>query len=199
MEQRRGCGWRKVGGIYLVGEGLAMECGRLPFALHVCPVCKAGVKFSRGWTWLDWKNYAGDCLQGCACHNRNCAVCLPRFDQYGLMWVGEKHYSPESFVIEALQMGVSKRIASIPRGFKVGESWVLLAHKKALPEEPDGNGEQNRSGIFYAFRPARIEQLVRESDLTEEKKELLKKRGITPVEVPDNWGSKVKSAEMLFE
>jgi RecJ-like exonuclease len=31
-------------------------------------------------------------------------------------------------------MGLSRRISAIPRNFKVGETWVLLAHPKAMSE-----------------------------------------------------------------
>jgi len=41
-------------------------------------------------------------------------------------------------------------------------------------------------GIFCAFRPQRIEKLIRESDATPEELKKLEKRGITPIKVPDN-------------
>jgi hypothetical protein len=33
---------------------------------------------------------------------------------------------------EAARMGVSRRITAVPRDFKVGETWVLLGHRKAI-------------------------------------------------------------------
>lgn len=51
IEAKRGCGFRKVGGTYLVSEGEGMPCDRLPIKLDVCPVCSHGFKRSRGWTW----------------------------------------------------------------------------------------------------------------------------------------------------
>jgi len=53
-EEKRGCGYRKVGAMYLCGMGIPVECDRLPYELTVCRVCGAGVKQSRGFTWLDW-------------------------------------------------------------------------------------------------------------------------------------------------
>ena len=50
VEARRGCGYRKVGGLYLVGPKLEAGCGRLPL-VHVCPVCQSGIKQTRGWVW----------------------------------------------------------------------------------------------------------------------------------------------------
>jgi hypothetical protein len=53
--------------------------------------------------------------------------------QAGLIWVGEGHYSTvEKFHTEALEMGISRRINVVPNGFTVGETWVLLAHPKAI-------------------------------------------------------------------
>ena len=54
-ESERGCGFRKKGGLYLVSEGLAAPCGKLPIPLTVCPVCGQGIKPSRGWTWINGK------------------------------------------------------------------------------------------------------------------------------------------------
>ena len=33
---------------------------------------------------------------------------------------------------EASKMGVSRRITAVPRDFVVGETWVLLGHRKAI-------------------------------------------------------------------
>ena len=59
IEAKRGCGYRKVGGIYLVGDGLSAVCDRLPYPLEVCRVCGAGIKPSRGIQWLDGKEFFG--------------------------------------------------------------------------------------------------------------------------------------------
>ena len=53
VEAKRGCGYRKVGGLYLVSDGLGIPCDRLPITLEVCPCCGAGIKPARGWTWVD--------------------------------------------------------------------------------------------------------------------------------------------------
>jgi len=44
---------------------------------------------------------------------------------------------------------------------------------------------EKKLGIFCAFIPKRVEKLVWESELTDEKREQLEKRGITPVSIPD--------------
>ena len=53
IEEKRGCGYRQVGGIYLVGDGLAIGCDRLPFPLGACPACGAGIHFTRSITEID--------------------------------------------------------------------------------------------------------------------------------------------------
>jgi hypothetical protein len=41
VEPKRGCGYRKVGGIYLVSGGEGRPCGCLQIPLHTCPSCRA--------------------------------------------------------------------------------------------------------------------------------------------------------------
>ncbi len=188
VEAIRGCGYRKVGGLYLCGGGAGMDCDRLPYELEVCPTCGAGVKFSRGFTWLDWGKYAGD-HENCNDHRLpRCVVCEPIAEEqpYGLLWVGESFYTPEAFIKEALQMGVSRRIAAIPRNLKLGETWVLFASIKACGERKDEDGKTvGIPGVFYAFRPQRLELLIWESGATEEKLAELEKKHITPIIIPD--------------
>lgn len=182
IEDERGCGFRKVGGLYFVGAGLGLLCDRMPFTLTLCPVCGHGIKFSRGFQWVDWYQYAGE-HRPCECPNL-CPMCHPiEGRKMGLMWVGDKFYSPAEFMREAEEMGVSKRINSIPKNFVVGEDWILLAHKKAGDLDEQG---KPTPAIFYGFKPHRVEMLIYESDCTPEMREKMAKRGITPVIVPDN-------------
>lgn len=190
VEQMRGCGYRVVGGLYLCGQGQSMHCDRLPYELELCPVCGSGVKFTRGWTWLDWAKYAGD-HEGCRdAVLPMCRVCIPHEEEqpYGLLWVGEASYTPTSFIQEALIMGVSRRIPTIPHKLKLGETWVLCAHKKACGErrsEEAPFGLVGIPGVFYAFRPTSLELLIWQSEAKLEYLEDLAKRNITPVVIPD--------------
>ena len=196
VEQARGCGFRKVGGLYLVGEGASMSCDRLPFKIENCPVCGSGLKFSRAWTWLDWHKYAGDHVEGsrvCTCV-RICPVCWPMHEEqpYGLLWVGEKFYSPEAFVRESLQLGVSRRlpftgnIPRAPKNLKLGETWVLFAHKHVILTGKDEHGvDIYEPAIFHAFKPDRLELLIWESDATEERLDELEKAGVDAIIIPD--------------
>lgn len=192
VESARGCGYRKKGGLYFVTDGRGKHCGKLPIELNVCPCCGEGIKFSRGFTWVT----------GALIGSRECDIdpALFEIDQcgscpfnvtdpnkkFGLMWVGEKFYSPDAFTIEAAQKGISKRIASIPNNFKVGETWVWLAHIKAIKipftNELNQPCIEHRPGIFYAFRPTRIEYVITGNE-TEPELDAMEKRGITLVHV----------------
>lgn len=197
VEAKRGCGYRKVGALYLCGSGITITCDRLPFLIEYCPVCGSGIKFTQGFTWIDWEKFVGE-HKDCEDKHLMCYLCVPNIhpQPYGLMWVGEAYYSPEHSVKEALEMGVSKRIPFIPKELRLGETVVLLAHKKVvaiaelIPGSKDLRPEnfqysEFKPGIFYAFKPTVIEMLVYESELTDEKEEELKKRGITAIPIPD--------------
>jgi hypothetical protein len=170
IEARRGCGFRKVGGLYMVCGGAALVCDRLPFPVGACPCCGAGIKYARGWTWFQpFKIFGGDHAFDGACECPGaCPACYPSFHfgdegRAGLIWVGEKFYSPEEFLTESRDLGVSRRVSAIPRGFKVGETWVFVAHIKGNP--PKDALSDGTPGIFSAFRPTRIERIVKQSEL----------------------------------
>lgn len=193
IEGRRGCGYRKPGGIYLVGPPDGWACCKFPFPLTVCPTCGAGIHVSRGWTWVE----PGELFQppDCQAHDRKlwagatlrpCPLADPKtMGRAGLLWVGEKFYkSPGDFLQEARDQGISRRISVVPRGFKPGKTWVLLAHRKGYAI--GGNLETNQSNwlpaIFAVFRPRAIEYVVK-GDETDEELERLAGRGLTPVRV----------------
>lgn len=70
--------------------------------------------------------------------------------------------------------GVSRRLPgnSLPHGFVIGETWVMLAHRK---------GSENQTpAIFHAFKPAAVEYIVTGQE-TDKELAALGKRGITPV------------------
>jgi hypothetical protein len=99
------------------------------------------------------------------------------------MWVGETFYSPEGFVKEAKEQGISKRISAVPNHFKVGKTWVFLAHKHG------GRDLSNKRvpAIFHVFKPTRIEKIVSVSQYknTEEINKL-RTKGIIPIPVSDD-------------
>lgn len=184
IESSRGCGYRKPGGLYMVGGKFGVPCGVLPIPLTVCPCCNAGIKFSRGFAWIGRAVIdAQTCRSGELC--QHCEVWSDSHEHYGLMWVGEKFYpTPRQFVEEGYRQGISKKIPAVPKEFELGKDWILLAHRKAIDT---GNRDQDgmpilAPGIFQAFKPERIEYVVR-GDETDEELEKLQKRGITPVKV----------------
>lgn len=198
-ESRRGCGWRKPGGIYLVAPAPDAKCCRLPHILDICPCCGAGIKPTRGWTWVDvdklfWPNGYDEYHDKCPNNDWThiCPLSRPgTIGKAGLLWIGEQFYAtPEAFLMEAKSMGISRRIHSVPRDFKLGETWVLLAHRKgalAAHTAEDGlfKGEDMeiwQPAIFSVFKPAAMEYIVTGHE-DEESLEQLVKRGLTPVRV----------------
>jgi hypothetical protein len=213
VEAKRGCGYRKVGGLYMVGGGIGIPCDRLPFELTVCSCCGQGIKQARGWTWIDVAKFfqgphvlpigAGSIappekLWPCYCGGSQCPLCFQpeNMGRAGLLWIGEKFYKfPGQFVKEGVELGFSRRIKAVPQGFKIGETWVMLAHSKAVVTSqiaahtgPDTVVTETiyKPGIFYCWLPQRLEKIVVESSRGSEEITTLEKRGITPVFVPDS-------------
>lgn len=205
VEPRRGCGFRKINGLYFVGGGRPLYCDRLPIPLEICPVCKHGIKQTRGFTWVHVEELVGGLHPDCK-DDFPCPLCMTpdTLGLAGLLWIGEKFYkTPADFDREAAALGVSRRISAIPRGFKVGETWILFAHPKTVETFVDVVDEQGKQcefpltafgkrivykpGIFRVWKPERIEKILPESkrvahgELAE-----LAEKGITPVFVPDN-------------
>ena len=189
VEKKRGCGYRKVGGIYLAGDWSPSPCDRLPLAIKACPYCGEHPRFTRSMAGIApaalWGRHPNteECVDP-----PECQACYPSLREF-LMWVGSD-YTVESFRKEAQEMRVSKRIPTIPKDFKVGHSWVYLAKKRLIPTDDadwlPGMEEEKRGygpGVFMVWRPARIEKIV--TDLTpEEELKALVEQGITPVVVP---------------
>lgn len=189
-ESKRGCGYRKIGGLYLRSDQLGFKCGRLPIPLVVCPCCGHGFKASRGPTWVDADRLldnAPSCLEAPK-YCRLCPLQVLLDEGVGralLLWVGECFYpTPEHFKREAAVMGISRRLIAVPHGFKVGETLVLLAHAKAIMVGPREIGAEQQfvPGIFQIFRPQRVEVVVTGDEPDEVIDDYLK-RDLTPVKV----------------
>jgi len=200
----RGCGKRKPGGLYLVSGASSLSCCALPLQLTVCPCCGQGIKFFRGFGWIEPMALFQDieCRRELTTDEQlnrvvfNAGFCiLERLpDKMGLMWVGEKFYSVNEFTKEAATVGISKRIAQIPREFEVGKTWIALAHRKAVPVydlEKYGYSPAYLPGVFMFFKPSRIEYIITGSETTEFL-EGLEKRGITLVNVTGHVGEQTE-------
>jgi hypothetical protein len=208
-DKKRGCGWRKEGGLYLVSDGEGRSCGRLPIVLNVCPTCGGGIHQTRGWTWVDGGKLAA--TETCATGPETCKTCplAVEIGKVGLLWIGKKFYGkPADFLREAALQGISRRISAIPREFEVGKTWIWLAHTDVVknleppPVKPKLQGNDLTDdaelmaeyeealaayrtmlpGVFYLFRPTRIEYVVTGKE-TDEEIDAMVKRGITPVTI----------------
>jgi hypothetical protein len=187
IESARGCGYRKPGGKYLVGGSDAAPCCKLPFPLTVCSCCGAGIKQSRGFTWISTDLF---CSPPSVCKyspsDQVCPMSLPG-KKIGLLWVGEKYYpSTHAFKRESAMQGISKRIAQIPRDLVIGETWVSLAHKSAIVEilhYSDGSKDYKKyPGIFMVFKPTAIEYVITGKETDQQLDDMIT-RGITLVDV----------------
>ena len=203
IEKKRGCGYRKVGGLYLVGASKGFVCDSLPLQLFPCDCCGFDVPWPQvSFMWVN-KQYTGklnyvhrnreDKKCECLLH---CPICHPESNlqqKYGFLWVGKRYYTPESFAKESQEMGVCKRVSQIPKGLKLGETWVLLAHRE-VPINNKGNFGENglskaepekKPAIFYGFQPVRVEMPIWKSKATKKKLKELEEQAITPIIVPD--------------
>lgn len=176
-----------------MGGRLSSVCGKLPIPLTVCPCCNQGIKQTRGFSWI---SYALIKDAPCSRGDAWCRGCDPfnagfEKEKLGLIWVGGKFYeTPADFCNEAAKQGISRRLSQVPKDLVIGETWVLLAHRKAIVtyQRTEENGEDiavYSPGIFAAFKPDRLEYVVKG---TESKEELarLEKRGFRLVNViPD--------------
>ena len=189
VEARRGCGYRRIGRLYLVCDGIGFSCDRLPLPIEPCDTCGEQPRFNRGISGI-----RPDVLWGGhhPCEDKRlatfCATCTPPTAGF-LMWVGDD-YTVESVNAEAATLGISKRIPAIPKDLELGVDWVYLAKLKIIPngaqqwlpgqtDERAGYGP----GVFTTFRPTRIEKIV--SDLTPAAElDSLREQIITPVVVP---------------
>lgn len=185
-DSERGCGWRKPGGLYLVSGELTVSCGRLYLSLSVCHTCGCGVKASRGWTWVNLPTLVAE-NEPTKCDKSYCSQCplnphrAP--ERMGLLWVGEQFYkTPDAWIREAEHQGASRRIAAVPKDFVVGETWVLMAHRKAIQRLNEKGELSYTPGLIHAFKPTAIEYVIR-GDESDEELDRMAKRGITPIRI----------------
>lgn len=202
VEAKRGCGFRKAGGLYLVSDGLSEPCDRLPIPVVPCPCCGERIQQVRGFQWVT-RDYALKGARPCNLNDEHkhsaCVVCNPSImsqEKYGLIWVGEAFYpTMDDWATEAGKLGVSKRVSAIPKGVEIGVTWVLVAHPKGIPNPAAKAGtgldevsadEKFLPAICSAFRVKRIELIVTPSMKVQKWVKDLVKKGVTLVEVPEN-------------
>lgn len=190
-DRERGCGWRSEGGLYLMSDGESRGCGLMPLPLKTCPACGSGLEPSRSFRWIEPAKLFADQPKGCSKDDcDNCPLSEPRILTLGkalLDWVGKRYYkTPEAWLQEAREQGISRRIHAIPKGFVVGKTWVFLAHERAIEREslftPEGHEQTVTGAIYSVYKPNRIEYIVTGKE-TPEELEAMVARGITPVRV----------------
>ncbi len=197
VEGRRGCGWRKPGGIYLIAPPPDAPCGKLPIPLETCPTCGEGWRPSRAPRWVDSDKLKA--VKKCQLELSAVHLLCPLGEnlQTGralLIWVGEEHYAtPDEFLREAQAQGISRRLASVPRDFELGKTWVFLAHRVCITqtcencfgggcEKCAGKGLVMKPGLFTFLRPTALEYVVTGKE-TEEELTRLEERGLSLVQV----------------
>jgi hypothetical protein len=190
-EAKRGCGYRKPGGLYLVAGKLSAPCGKLPIPLHVCTTCGSGIKPQRAWQWIMPRLL----FSGAECRYEVCPTCplggaMP--ERGGLLWVGGAYYkAPEDFMREAMHQGISRRIPTVPKGFEPYKTMVYLAHREVVLPFRDGKHEVASTepcpAVFSAFIPTAVEYVVK-GDEGQEVLDRLEKRGLSLVKVERQQG-----------
>ena len=175
-------------GIYLMGNPVGQACERLPFPVETCPCCGGGSKVARSWRTITPSSIflpeiEPECDDGPHVIHRidgrvfskswpslitsghdhaNCPMCNPPDTKHGLVWIGHQHYTVASFLAEADERGVSKRLSAIPRNLEIGETFVYLAHIKAVGSIRDEGGMT--PGVFMVFKPTHIDLVIDDSD-----------------------------------
>lgn len=205
-ESERGCGYRKIGGLYLASDlGVQIACDALPLPLDPCGCCGFEPFPTRGLQrlkanyiqFLSDRKHKDMGIAECQ-DDAGCPVCYPWGNadrecdslNLGLMFVGGSYYTPKSFIEESLKLGVSKRIPEIPAWLILGKTWILLAHKEVplvdgVPVyELKGMAMQEpetKAVVFYAFKPQRVEVPLWKGSVTDEEIMLMERHGVTPV------------------
>lgn len=204
VESKRGCGYRSPGaggvGIYLVGPPGGEECERLPYPVTVCPVCGEGMRFSRAPRWVQPSelfalNIGPICDPRIKEHDHNrCVLCTPGLLEDALLvWIGKGHYATAAdFMLEADMMGISRKLASIPRGFEIGKDFIFFAHQNAIPDDVKFTIVDQKKvtdygwspGIFYVWRPAKVELVIDDpNDIPDKALNIQERHGADKVEL----------------
>lgn len=195
VEGVRGCGYRLVGGLYLVGSRYWSTCDRLKLEIPVCPCCGETPRPNRGMQPINAHKMFGEHRDIEECDDRRmCRICYPadtrhRSHKDYLIWVGREHYSEEEFSAEAELVGISRRIPHVPDGLSIGRSVIYLAMRgninRIIGASGDGSRAITANGIFMAFAPERLELLIWESEVNDLYIENLAERNITAIIIPD--------------
>jgi hypothetical protein len=137
--------------LYLVSDELGVVCPLLP-----TPLTALAPRI--GWTWVDPDSLLPHHRSWCKGQrirdpgNFPCPLREPGLlgNRAALLWIDDTHYpSSCDWIADACVRGPSLRTASVPDGFALRETWVLVAHARAFGNAP---------GIVHLFQPARLEE-----------------------------------------
>jgi hypothetical protein len=187
VESARGCGFRQWHGVYFMSGSFIEQCDRGIIEIEPCECCGERPRFNRGISRINPYQLFGkheilkektiDMMEDCRHLRKNpfCYMCDPPTHGF-LDWVGKDNYTPESFLKEAHEQGISRRLPkdAIPVDFVVGKSKVYLAMQglveKVEAETVGDKGKKprkiKRDGIFMAYIPTRIEKLFHAEEFT---------------------------------
>ena len=190
-KKERGCGTRKVGGLYLFFNfENTTSCPNLPLPIpDACPCCGEGITQARGLKYVTPSKLLPVITK--KCETPGCPVCNPPESKAGLLWVGNMFYSTKQFLDEAIAMGISKRVATVPISLKPGD-WVYFAHPAAIrvgsavfdeAEAPrKAKNTHTEPGIFLVAKLTEIQKIIKEEDAKDEQLiRSLELIGVTPV------------------
>lgn len=162
---KRGCGFRRIGGTYVVGEiptvsfNKSQICPNLPLNIPECPTCGHTIPFFRSIKKINPLELFLPPVN--KCKDKNCPFCNIPGERAWIMWVGKKYYTTDTFINEAITTGVSKRVPFRPEGFKDGD-WVYLAYPKVFEIPRKGKKSKWKPGFFCAFKAQQFERIIPE-------------------------------------
>jgi hypothetical protein len=176
IEKKRLNGYRQPGELYLVGKMAGFQCCKIPIELSDTDIPKKGIvpvpsSFIAGMCTGPIEHCVDQRMQGTTA---------------GMMWVHDKNYpSAAHFFQECRTRPVEMHIRKLHCGIKPGESWILLAHRKAIVDYGNGgcmgwideHGQAHsdviyKPGIFAMFKVEKIEFLVGDGTTNAELKKM---------------------------
>ena len=140
VEEIRGCGYRKIGGVYLVGDGPNGHCDRLPIPIRPCGTCGEDLRFNRSIAKIDphklwgWHSSAIDFAdeeisKQCECP-AECPLCNPEppvVRRNGLVLApGDRFMNDSGEVIRRRPEGGSRKIFAQPEKPSAGRAQSYL-------------------------------------------------------------------------
>ncbi len=172
--QKRGCGWPKEGGFYVMGGGKPLTCFALPVTLVPCECCNQMPKFARCPTLVTDK-YINNLFAACQTGNIHCNHCV-RGKRYWISWVGSD-YTTETFCREVSVQGLSRKIPpSFAKLIQEGDYFANVKGGEIINMIPV-------TSVRYYLKPGDSEEKIKE----------LEKAGIEVAKIGTKTGDGVQT------